>query len=323
MNGKKAGRAFLISILIYVVILNAIAFFFPRLVSNIVTSNLLSEAAIGLPVLLFVFFSTGKFSGEKLPEETMTAFLGFKKIRPATLLSIIPFTMFSLPFITLINLFSQFWVKNEAAAMMENFQITQLPFLQVFFSVGIFAPLIEEVICRGAYYRSYKKSAGMFRAMLVSALIFALVHMNFNQAAYAFAVGILAVLLVEATGSLWSGIVYHGLINSSQVAMMYFAMKFTPQAYSQAEEMMTTQSMVYAVAAYLIFSAITLPIAWALLVWMSGHEGRRGILSALWESRKEKKQGKVITVSLALGVVLCLLMMTLNQLLPLLLKMLT
>lgn len=298
----------MISVFIYAVILSVIAFLFPKLVSGIVVSNLLSEAAIGLPVLLFVFFS----------KEKLTEFLGFKKIKLTTLLLIIPFTMFSTPLITLINLISQIWVKNEAAAMMESFQITQLPFWQVLFSVGIFAPFAEEVICRGAYYRSYKKNGGMFRAMLVSALIFALVHMNFNQAAYAFAVGILAVLLVEATGSLWSGIIYHGLINSSQVAMMYFAMKLDPAVYSQAEEVMTAQNIIYSITAYLIFAAITLPIAWALLIRMSENEGRRGILLALWESRKEKKQGKVITVPLILGVTFCLLLMLLPLLMYLL-----
>lgn len=308
MNGRRVNQAFLISIVLYILCVFGAAFLFPKLVDNIITSNLICEAAVVLPGVLFTLLS-----GEKLPE-----FMGFRRIKLTTLLAIIPFTMFSMPAISLINLISQFFVRNEVTAMMESYQIAEMPFWQVLLSIGIFAPFCEEVICRGIYYRGYKRSGGAFKAMLLSALLFAVVHMNLNQAMYAFFMGIMAVLLVEATGSLWSSVIYHGLINSSQVALMYSALTINPSVYSDAAEgMMTTDMLVYSVAVYLVIAAVTLPLAWAILVWMSGNENKRGILLSVWRERnyrredtlEGKKKDKLVTASLVLALILCVAVM--------------
>lgn len=305
MNSKKAGLAFLISILLYIVVILAVPEFFPEVTGNLVLSNALCEMVILVPGLLFVLFS------EKKP----TDFLGFHKLKISTVLVIIPFTMLTSPFITLINLISQFFVENEVAGMVDGFQIAQMPFWQVFLTIAVFGPFCEELACRGVYYCSFKKGGGAFKAMLLSSLIFALVHMNINQASYAFAVGVLAVLLAEATGSLWSAFLYHALINGSQVIIMFAMTKIDPQAYSQAaSEAVTTEMLVYMVAVYLLLTAICLPIAWALLVWLSGHEGRNGVIKTVWDDRKKKD--KVLSAPLIIALILCLLVMAWSVIAP-------
>lgn len=295
MNSKKVNRSFLITIILYIGVIFGASYLFPAWIENLVFNNLLCESVIVLPGLLFLLFS----------KEKPVSFFHFKKIKAGTLLTIIPFTMFSMPVITLANVFSQLFVKNEAMAAMEDAKIAEMPFLLLLFSTGIFAPFCEELVCRGIYYRGYKKSGSGFKAMLLSAALFALLHMNLNQAAYAFVMGIMAVLLVEATGSLWSSVIYHTLINSSQVAMTYAMLKVNTSAYSEAAELVNTEMIVMMLAAYLVITAVTLPLAWALLIWMSGHEGRQGVLMRLWKERK-KKEDKLVTVPLILAIILCL-----------------
>ncbi|MGN0388207.1 MAG: lysostaphin resistance A-like protein [Suilimivivens sp.] len=295
MNSKKLNRAFLITIILYIGVMFGAAFLPSAWVENIVFSNLLCESVIVLPGLLFLLFS----------KEKPGSYLHFKKIKPGTALAVIPFTMFSMPVITLANVFSQLFVKNEAMAAMEDAKVAEMPFLLLLFSTGIFAPFCEELVCRGIYYRGYKKSGSGFKAMFLSAALFALLHMNLNQAAYAFVMGMIAVLLVEATGSLWSSVIYHVLINSSQVAMMYTMLKANASAYSEAAELINTEMIVMMLASFLVITAVTLPLAWALLVWMSGHEGRQGTLMLLWKERK-KKEDKLVTVPLILAIILCL-----------------
>ena len=305
MNSKKANLAFLISIILYIAVMVGVPYLFPAVTENLVLSNALCEMVILLPGLLFVFLS----------KEKPADFLGFHKIKISTVFAIIPFTMLTSPFITLINLVSQFFVENEVTNMVDGFQIAQMPFWQVFLSIAIFGPFCEELACRGVYYCSYKKGGGAFKAMLLSSLVFALVHMNINQASYAFAVGVLAVLLVEATGSLWSSVLYHVFINGSQVIMMFAMLKIDPQSYSQASaEVVTTEMLVYMVAVYLLLAAICLPIAWALLVWLSGHEGRKGALKTVWEDRKKKD--KVITASLIIALILCVVVIAYSMIAP-------
>ena len=295
MNSKKLNRAFLITIILHIIIMLGAAFLPSAWIENIVFNNLLCESAIVLPGLLFLLFS----------KENVGSFLHFKKIKPGTALAIIPFTMFSVPVITLANIFSQLFVQNEAMAAMEDAKVAEMPFLLLLFSTGIFAPFCEELVCRGIYYRGYKKSGSGFKAMFLSAVFFSLIHMNLNQAAYAFVMGIMAVLLVEATGSLWSSVIYHTLINSGQVAMVYVMLKTNASAYSEAATQINTEMIVMMLASYLVITAVTLPLAWALLVWMSGHEGRQGVLMCLWRERK-KKEDKLVTVSLILAIILCL-----------------
>lgn len=295
MNSKKLNRAFLITIILYIGVMFGVPFLPSAWKENLIFNNLLCESVIVLPGLLFLLFS----------KENVGSFLHFKKIKPGTLLAIVPFTMFSIPVITLANILSQLFAKNEAVAAMENAKVAEMPFLLLLFSSGIFAPFCEELVCRGIYYRGYKKSGSGFKAMLLSAVLFALFHMNLNQAAYAFVMGLLAVLLVEATGSLWSSIFYHMLINSSQVAMTYAMLKANASAYSEASELINMEMIVMMVAAYLVITAVTLPLAWALLVWMSGHEERQGALMLLWKERK-KKEDKLVTVPLILAIILCM-----------------
>ncbi len=299
MNGKKANWAFLLEVLGYMGLVFGLAWLWPGIMENLVLNNLLCEAVLSLPVLVLMLVS-----GEK-----PASFLGFHKMKISSALMTVLFTFLTMPVLTLFNLISQLWVENEVAVMMEEMQMGQMPLLAMLFSMSICAPFFEEITCRGAYYRAYRKSGGAVRAMLLSSLIFAVSHMNFNQAAYAFVVGILAVLLVEATGSLWSSILYHAVINGSQAVLMYQLLKADPDIYSEQAAMVTSDFLLYGIAAYLLVTAFTLPLAWAVLVWISGNEGKRGVLPALWRERKEKKD-KIITVPLILALFLGLLMMT-------------
>lgn len=299
MNAKKANWAFLITVAGYIGVVFLLGYFFPELAGSLFWSNLICELIVTIPIFAFIFLSG----------EEPVRFLKFARMKTGSILMTVLFFFLTMPALTLFNLISQLWVENEVAAMLESQQAGQMPFGLLYLSVGIIAPVFEEIVCRGAYYRSYRKSGSAFKAMLLSALIFALVHMNFNQAAYAFVMGILAVLLVEATGSLWSSILYHGLINGSQILIMYEAFKIDPAIYSQQAEMITEDFLLYGIGVYLILTAVTLPLAWAVLMWISSYEGRNGVLGQIWKTRKEKKD-KLASIPLALALILCLGMIT-------------
>lgn len=317
MNAKKVNWAFLISIILYIALSYGLVYLAPNLADSIVASNFLVEMIVLLPGILFILLS----------KEKLTEFLHFRRIKVGTFFGIILFTICTTPVITLFNLLTQFFVENTATGMMSDYGIAEMPFLLIWFTVGLFAPFCEEVACRGVYYRGYRKSGSAFWAMILSALLFGLVHMNLNQAVYAFAMGILAVLLVEATGSIWSSVLYHALINSSQVAIMYLALKMDPAAYNDAAEVVTTDFLVMGVAVYLALAAVGLPLAWALLIWMSEREGRRGVLLSVWTERKGKKEAAVtedgkrkkkdrlITIPLIIGLLLCMVMIVLPMIL--------
>ena len=69
-------------------------------------------------------------------------------------------------------------------------------------SVSVFAPVFEEWLCRGMILRGLLKHVRPVWAMVISSLIFAVIHMNPWQALPAFILGMLFAYVYYRTGSL-------------------------------------------------------------------------------------------------------------------------
>ena len=82
--------------------------------------------------------------------------------------------------------------------------------------VGLLAPVCEELVFRGAILRALLRwrAAGHWLAIAISALLFALIHVNPAQMPHAFVVGLLLGWLYYRTDSVVPGIVYHWINNS-------------------------------------------------------------------------------------------------------------
>lgn len=106
--------------------------------------------------------------------------------------------------------------------MMDVFGIsssmTAEPFTSVFDGVSnfialcIFAPIFEEILFRGVFLSNHMKFGG-WCGCIVSALFFALFHLNHEQMPYAFAAGLLLALVALKSGSLIPSILIHVGIN--------------------------------------------------------------------------------------------------------------
>ena len=65
------------------------------------------------------------------------------------------------------------------------------------------------------------------------------------------------------------------------------------------------------IGVYVVLAVVGTTIAICLLVWMSKNEGRQPLLVKAWQDRKVK-EGKVISVSFVIGVVLSVMFMLLE-----------
>ncbi len=74
---------------------------------------------------------------------------------------------------------------------------------------GVISPLAEELVFRGIVYNELKRNYRLSMAMLISALLFGLYHMNPVQGVYGFIMGLLLAYLYEYFGSfLWPALVH-------------------------------------------------------------------------------------------------------------------
>lgn len=83
-----------------------------------------------------------------------------------------------------------------------------------FVIITLLAPIVEEVVFRGAILRELLPKYGN-RAIVISAIFFSLIHLNPAQIPHAFVVGILLGWIYSRTGSIVPGIVYHWVNNTA------------------------------------------------------------------------------------------------------------
>jgi membrane protease YdiL (CAAX protease family) len=81
--------------------------------------------------------------------------------------------------------------------------------------ICLVAPMVEEMLFRGVILRSFLRQYRRWPAILGSALLFGLTHMNIYQCVAAFITGTLMGWLYERTRSLWPGLLLHASYNSA------------------------------------------------------------------------------------------------------------
>ena len=98
-------------------------------------------------------------------------------------------------------------------------QMTGGPFWSSFLVVAIFAPIFEEWLCRGMVLRGLLTKMKPVWAIVISALFFAVIHMNPWQALNAFLIGLLMGYVYYKTGSLILTMIIHFVNNGTSVIL--------------------------------------------------------------------------------------------------------
>jgi len=115
---------------------------------------------------------------------------------------------------------SLFPMSDLLRAAFEKMFDTSKP-VDMFISVSILAPLCEELLCRGVICRGLLSRYKPWVAIVVSALIFAILHGNLQQGIAAFGLGIFMGWVYFKTHSLWSTIAIHFVNNTLSQVIMY------------------------------------------------------------------------------------------------------
>jgi len=88
--------------------------------------------------------------------------------------------------------------------------------------IVIIGPFAEELFFRGLFYNALKKSIGVSQAMVVTSIIFAVLHMNFLGFLPIFGLALLFVIMYEKNGSLKLPIFLHMIHNGFLVVIILF-----------------------------------------------------------------------------------------------------
>ncbi len=298
MNSRKVNWLFLIVIIAHLAV-SLLLSYTPLgnyVGQNIAINLIMAQMIVWVPAVIFLIAT----------RTNPLKFCRFRCVKPTTLLMTVLFTMLCSPVITLANAVSLLFVENTVAGV--SGELVQLSFGAMFFLVAVHAPFFEEFVCRGVFYQGYKRQGNAFKAMLLGAFLFALIHLNFNQAAYAFVAGIMLILMMEATDSIWPSFLIHLCVNGFSTVATYAMSKVEGDMTALLEEAAVataTEDMLLVLSLYFLLAVVCTPLAGCVLVWIAGNEGRQGALKALLDSRNVKNV-KLITFPLVIAVLICL-----------------
>lgn len=188
-----------------------VALFFPYLAE---TSLLLSYPVIFIPPALLILFSIKQASYSSLiqdytPPSSEINSPNFGKLGVVISFVLIFFLLFS------INLVTEpltYWMRTPEflEQLMKQIHTNKI---STFLSIVLFAPLLEELFCRGIILRGLLHHTTPIKAIALSALMFGIMHLNLWQAIPAFILGAFMGWIYWRTHSLWATIFIHFVNN--------------------------------------------------------------------------------------------------------------
>ena len=176
---------------------------------------LISYPTMFIPAMLYAS-AKSRLNEYTTAEVTLDRGLGKGKTR-ATLIAVGIFSTIAMAFavepVTALLPPMPEWLEDTMKSLLEN-----TPLWATLISVSVMAPLFEEWLCRGLILRGLLQKSSPLTAIVVSALIFAVIHMNPWQAIPAFCLGLLFGYVYYKTGSLKLTILMH-CVNNTMAAL--------------------------------------------------------------------------------------------------------
>lgn len=221
---NKINELFLVTVLVSLAAsLMPLDFLFPGYTERL----LFSEIILAAPGAVYLI--AGKRNYAKA--------VRMKKLRFSTMLWLLLFTICVMPLMSMVNAISMLFVKNSTAGMMTSVISGNSYFISMLL-IALIPCVFEESVYRGLFYNEYRK-VSPWKGMVLSGLLFGLMHGNINQFTYAFLMGIIFAMIIEATDSILASMFMHFLINGASVTLTAVYPKliaFMTKQYEQAVE---------------------------------------------------------------------------------------
>lgn len=202
---KRINLIFLVTVLFS----DFVGGYIVALISDSMPATLASELLLALPAIVYLL----------VKKVNIRERLRINRIKPSNIFWLILFNICFAPVLRLLNAISMLFATNVASASIFNASMGT-NFLVGVFVFAIVPAVLEESVYRGIFYNEYAKIS-LRGGIILSALLFALMHGNFNQFTYAFVMGLIFCLMVEATDSTVSTMILHFCTNFSSVVLMY------------------------------------------------------------------------------------------------------
>ncbi|MGN0394893.1 MAG: lysostaphin resistance A-like protein [Coprococcus sp.] len=218
------------------------------------------------------------------------------------------------PLTAVINALSMLFVDNQISDL-SNELIKNNPFGISLLLMACCPAIVEETAYRGVILGSFEEGNNL-TAVIMSGVLFGIMHMNLNQMAYAMVLGIIFAFLLEATGSILSTMLAHFCINGISVSLSYIVNK-VPVVNSQADNtLLTRKDLLNAISVYLPFAVVGTLVAAGLIFLLAVLNNRKEYFLGLFR-KKEKvyddEPAKIVTPVLIIAMAVCIIICVVEE----------
>lgn len=212
----------------------------------------------------FLFLPIALWAGRK---QSMMDGLRLNPIPPATLISTVILALLCMWIVYEGSvLWMIIWQKLGFNVFMDDYvrPANTGELMRSVISAGVIAGVCEELLFRGVVLSAWEKG-GTRRAVLVSAVLFAMIHGSLTGLPGEIFGGAVLALVVVWTDSLYTGMIFHTVYNSALVMLSYVS-SGTSDAETLAAEQLMEENIVAALGGWIPVAGMVLEVAFLLLV---------------------------------------------------------
>ena len=265
------------------------------------------------PMILISQFSLALMPGILLwKRKELRKAIPHARLSFGTVILIIVLTLCIEPFLTLVNAISQCFVDAPVTESIIGAS-ADYSFPVMFLLVALLPAVLEELVYRGVFFKTYSDE-GVFSGAILSGMLFGLMHGNLNQFLYAVLMGMVFALTVYATGSIFASMIMHLTVNGLSTVLLYAYPSLIQEAEKMAAEAGTDASQVLekaaaspwqTVRALIIPAAVGLVLSVYVFKTIAENCGTKEKLKASLHNRDGfRRFRRMFTVPLAVGAVL-------------------
>jgi membrane protease YdiL (CAAX protease family) len=151
--------------------------------------------------------------------------VGLRPVSTSWILIATVATLVAIPIVGLVTILAYFVLGQPLENPQLDFLLPEglsaFDALAMLFLAGFAAPFGEELLFRGILYSMFRERWGIWLGVLVSSLLFGLIHGNLAVGLTGFLLGILTAIVFEYSDSLWTAVLVHALNNSIKIVLLY------------------------------------------------------------------------------------------------------
>ena len=270
---KDMGFWFGSAVNLFVLISFVISFITSTLVEFFPSLNLIytdSVASAGFDIIASIVYILMPFALVHIVLKTkkLTGVLPFGtsyngKASAFLTMAVLPVMMIVSVAINYISLIIQESLDITFTSALDDVKIIGLSgFLMSIISTAILPAIIEETIIRGIVLQPLRRYGDLF-ALVISSLLFSIMHGNMVQIPYTFTAGMFFGYVAIATGSLWPSIIMHFINNFYAVIIMAASDNYSEASANVVSFMFMGLLIIFGIVGFVLFRRMNYSVKFA------------------------------------------------------------